>query len=168
MQNVDDFAHATVMFEDHTVAEVLGYDLSISGIRNELSVIADFGQYDIRINPNNENELFLPSVDAAGNILFREKLPTPQGTSFPRPQQFHSHGYVNEMEDAVDCALEARRYPQSGAMTAWDTMAVLMAGYESSEKGGTFVDISEYTLDRPFERREMPDPETFADVFQRM
>ncbi|MDX9971494.1 MAG: Gfo/Idh/MocA family oxidoreductase [FCB group bacterium] len=168
MQNVDDFAHATVMFEDHTVAEVLGYDLSIGGIRNELSVIADFGQYDIRINPNNENELFLPAGEVAGSILLREKLPTPQGTSFPRPNQFHSHGYVNEMEDAVDCALESRRYPQSGAMTAWDTMAVLMAGYESSEKGGAFVDITEYTLDRPFERREMPDPETLQEVFQRI
>ena len=43
-----------------TVAEVVGSDLSISGIRNELRVITDFAQYDMRINPNNENELFLP------------------------------------------------------------------------------------------------------------
>ena len=165
MQNVDDFARVTVVFEDQTVAEVLGYDLSISGIRNELSIIADFGQYDLRVNPNNENELFLPSAAAAGNILLREKLPTPQGTSFPRPHQFYSHGYVNEMEDAVDCALDDNRHPQSGAMMAWDTMAVLMAGYESSEKGGGFVDISEYTR-RPFEPREMPDPETIQEVYQ--
>lgn len=167
MQNVDDFARATVMFEDHTVAEVLGYDLSIGGIRNELSVIADFGQYDLRINPNDENELFQPDAATAGDILLREKLPTAAGTSFPRPNQFHSHGYVNEMEDAVDCALDPKRFPESGALTAWDTMAVLMAGYESSEKGGAFVDIGEYTLDRPFEPREMPDPERLRRVFQR-
>ncbi|MCA9065840.1 MAG: Gfo/Idh/MocA family oxidoreductase, partial [Planctomycetaceae bacterium] len=58
MQNVDDFARVTVLFEDQTIAEVLGYDLSISGIRNEFSVISDFAQYDLRVNPNNENELF--------------------------------------------------------------------------------------------------------------
>ncbi|MEO1997986.1 MAG: Gfo/Idh/MocA family oxidoreductase, partial [Planctomycetaceae bacterium] len=58
MQNVDDFSRVTVEFSDHTLAEVFGHDLSISGIRNELSVITDFAQYDIRINPNNENELF--------------------------------------------------------------------------------------------------------------
>jgi len=168
MQNVDDFARATVVFEDHTVAEVLGYDLSIGGIRNELSVIADFGQYDVRINPSPENELFLPAAGPAGDILFREKLPTPLGTSFPRPNQFHAHGYVNEMEDAVDCALDPKRHPQSGAMTAWDTLAVLMAGYESSEKGGGFVDISEYTLGRAFEPREMPDPDSVRDVFERI
>ena len=95
------------------------------------------------MNPNNENELFMPAAAPAGNLLLREKLPTPQGTSFPRPKQSYAHGYVNEMEDAVDCALDPERYPQSGAMMAWDTMAVLMAGYESSEKSGVFVDVSE-------------------------
>lgn len=166
MQNVDDFGRVTVEFEDHTIAEVLGHDLSISGIRNELSIIADFGQYDIRINPNNENELFLPSPDAAGNLLLREKLPTPAGTSFPRPRQFHAHGYVNEMADAVQCALDEDRYPQSGPLMAWDTMAVLMAAYESSEQGGGWVDISEYTS-RTFEPHEMPTPQQFGRVFQR-
>ena len=167
MQNVDDFARITVVFDDHTVAEVLGYDLSISGIRNELFVIADFGQYDIRVNPNDANEIFLPSADAAGNILFREKLPTAQGTSFPVPNQFYAHGYVNEMDDAVACALQADRYPQSGAMMAWDTMAVLMAGYESSEKDSAFVDVSEYVNARVFEVHEMPSPAEFGQVFQR-
>lgn len=167
MQNVDDFGRVTVLFEDQTIAEVLGHDLSISGIRNEVSVIADFGQYDIRVNPNDEVELFLPQGEAAGNLLFREKLPTPQGTSFPRPSQFYAHGYVNEMEDAVDCALQADRYPQSGAMMAWDTMAVLMASYESSEQEGAFVDISEYTA-REFLPQEMPNPATFGRVFQRL
>ena len=167
MQNVDDFGRVSVAFEDGTIAEVLGYDLSISGIRNELSVITDFAQYDIRVNPNNENELFLPTGDSAGNLLFREKLPTAEGTSFPRPNQFYAHGYVNEMNDAVDCALNADRFPQSGAMMAWDTMAVLMASYESSDNGGGFVDISEY-CQREFTSQEMPDPATFGSVFQRV
>ena len=167
MQNVDDFGRITVVFEDETVAEVLGHDMSITGIRNAVSVITDFGQYDVRVNPNNENEVFLPDGTVAGNILLREKLPTPQGTSFPRPRQVYSHGYVNEMDDAVLCALEEDRYPQSGAMMAWDTMAVLMAGYESSEKGGGFVDIREYTS-REFDPRVWPDPEKFGRVFQRV
>ncbi len=168
MQNVDDFGRITVVFEDETVAEVLGYDLSISGIRNELSVITDFAQYDMRINPCDENEVFLPKGDAAGNLLLREKLPTPQGTSFPRPNQFYAHGYVNEMNDAVDCVLEADRFPQSGAMMAWDTMAVLMAGYESAEGSGGFVDVSEYCQGREFNGNEMPDPHRFGSVFQRV
>ena len=52
---------------------------------------------------------------------------------------------------------------------AWDTMAVLMAGYESAESGGGQVDVSEYTAaGRTFEAREMPDPASFGAVFQRM
>jgi hypothetical protein len=168
MQNVDDFARVTVLFEDQTVAEVLGYDLSVSGIRNELSMIADFGQYDVRVNPNNEQELFLPDAAAAGNLLLREKLPTPQGTSFPRPNQLHSHGYVNETNDAIECALDQNRFPQSGPLMAWDTMAVLMAGYESSDRGGAFVDIQEYTRGRKFHDEEMPTPRQFGAVFQRL
>jgi predicted dehydrogenase len=168
MQNVDDLARLTVIFDDRTVAEVWGYDLSISGIRNELSVIADFGQFDLRVNPNSEVECFLPDASAAGNLLLREKLPTPQGTSFPRPRQFHAHGYVNEINDAVDCALDPDRMPQSGPMLAWDTLAVLMAGYESSEKGGTFVDLAPYVQARAFDSRELPDPQHLGTVFQRL
>lgn len=169
MQNVDDFGRITVQFEDQTIAEVIGHDLSISGIRNEFSVITDFAQYDLRINPNNENELFLPNGQHAGDLLFREKLPTPQGTSFPRPRQFYAHGYVGEMSDAVDCVLESDRAPQSGPMLAWDTMAVLMAAYESSDAGGGFVDISEYTTQgREFLECELPDPTRLNSVFQRL
>jgi predicted dehydrogenase len=167
MQNVDDFGRITVVFDDLTVAEVIGHDLSISGIRNELSVIADFGQYDLRVNPNNEHELFLPDARAAGNLLLREKLPTPQGTSFPRPNQFHAHGYVNEINDAVDCVLESDRAPQSGPMLAWDTLAVLMAGYESSAADGRFVELKPYVAARQFLPDELPDPRRFGAVFQR-
>ncbi len=168
MQNVDDFGRITVVFEDQTIAEVIGHDLSISGIRNEFSAITDFAQYDIRVNPNNENELFLPEAAAAGDVLLREKLPTAQGTSFPRPNQFYSHGYVSEMCDAVQCALDESRVPQSGPLMAWDTMAVLMAAYESSDAGSQFVDVSEYTTEgRQFEARELPSPEELGTVFQR-
>ena len=166
MQNVDDFARVTVVFDDGTVAEVMGYDLSISGIRNWLHVIADCAEYELRVNPNDENELFMPAAQAAGDLLFREKLPTPQGTSFPRPKQVYHHGYVNEMEDAVACALEPGRWPQSGAMMAWDTQAVLMAGYESSEKDSAFVDIGEYSS-REFRTEETPNPDHCGAVFQR-
>jgi predicted dehydrogenase len=167
MQNVDDFGRITIVFDDQTIAEVIGHDLSISGIRNELSVIADFGQYDLRVNPNNEHELFLPDGRAAGNLLFREKLPIPQGTSFPRPNQFHAHGYVNEINDAIECVLEPERAPQSGALLAWDTLAVLMAGYESSAAGGGFVELQPYLAAREFLPRELPDPRRFGAVFQR-
>ena len=168
MQNVDDFGRISVVFEDRTIAEVIGHDMSITGIRNELSIITDFAQYDLRVNPNNENELFMPSAEPVGNILLREKLPTPQGTCFPRPSQVRSHGYVNEMEDAVDCALGEDRFPQSGALMAWDMMASIMAAYESSEKGGGFVDLDEYISGRTFEERELPHPDQFGRVFQRL
>jgi hypothetical protein len=71
------------------------------------------------------------------------------------------------MEDAVDCALNEDRYPQSGPLMAWDTMAVLMAGYESNDMGGAFVDIGEFVNGREFRANEMPTPESFGRVFQR-
>lgn len=166
MQNVDDYARVTVVFEDGTAAELSGYDLSISGIRNAFSVIADCGQFDLRINPCDENEWFLPDARVTGTLLLREKLPTAQGTTFPRTRQFHAHGYVNEMDDAVECALAPERAPQSGAMMAWDTMAVLMAGYESAEKDSAFIDLGEYTR-RVFASAALPDPALGGAVLQR-
>ncbi len=167
MQNVDDFARMTVVFEDGTVAELYGYDLSISGIKNRFSVITDFAEFDMGLNPNNENELFLPDGDVIGDVLLREKLPTAQGTSFPRPRQFHAHGYVNEMDDAVACALSGKRYPQSGALLAWDTMALVMAAYESAEKNSAFVDISEYSTQNIVGDGALPDPRSFGAVLGR-
>jgi predicted dehydrogenase len=167
MQNVDDFGRITVEFEDRTVAEVLGYDLSISGIRNELSIVADFAQFDVRINPADEHELFLPRAESAGRLLLREKLPTPAGTSFPRPLQARPHGYANEAEDAVACALDATRFPQSGPLMAWDSMAVLMAGYESAERDAAFVPVDEWIQGRAFRPEEMPDPSRWRGMFQR-
>lgn len=166
MQNVDDYARMTVEFEDGTVAEVQGHDLSISGIHNAFSVIADFGKYDMRINPNDENELFLPDDAVAGDFILREKLPTAHGTSFPRPRQFNAHGYVNEISDAVDCALDGARSPQSGPMLAWDTMAVVMAAYESAENNNAFVELDDYSS-REFPRVSWPDPARLTSVLQR-
>jgi hypothetical protein len=71
------------------------------------------------------------------------------------------------MEDAVLCALERDRYPQSGTMLAWDTLAVLMAGYESAEKGSRFIDISDYTLGRDFPLNVAPDPLLAGEPLQR-
>jgi hypothetical protein len=50
----------------------------------------------------------------------------------------------------------------------WDTMAVLMAAHESSERDGVFVDLSEYVRGREFGPSEMPNPRQFGAVFQRL
>jgi hypothetical protein len=68
--------------------------------------------------------------------------------------------------DAVDCALEPGRAPQSGPLLAWDTLAVLMAGYESSAAGGAFIDLEPYRVARRFLPHELPDSRRFGAVFQ--
>ena len=153
------------MFEDDTVGEVRGYDLNISGIRNELSIIADFAQYDIRVNPNNTQQLFLPDGDYVGRLQLREKLPTAEGISYPSANEQRATGYINEADDAVECVLNVDRFPQSGPISAWDMMAVLMAGYESSEKQSTFIDITDLTEIRTFLPNETPDPNMVPKVY---
>jgi hypothetical protein len=71
------------------------------------------------------------------------------------------------MSDAVDCALEADRAAQSGPLLAWDTLAVLIAAYESSAAGGGFVELSPYLQARTFLPSELPDPRRFGAVFGR-
>jgi hypothetical protein len=54
-------------------------------------------------------------------------------------------------------------------LLAWDTMAILMAGYESSDQAGAAVDITEYTTaGRQFDACEIPNPALFGSVFQRV
>ena len=42
-----------------------------------------------------------------------------------------------------------------------------MAGYESSDKDGVFVDLGEFVNRREIRTNEMPTPESFGRVFQR-
>ena len=51
-------------------------------------------------------------------------------------------------------------------MLAWDTLVVLMAGYESSEAEGRFVDLTPYVAAREFTPEELPDPRQARAVFQ--
>ena len=46
-------------------------------------------------------------------------------------------------------------------------MAVMIEGYESSDKDGTFVDVGESVTGREFDTDESPTPESFGRVFQR-
>jgi hypothetical protein len=50
---------------------------------------------------------------------------------------------------------------------AWDTMAVLMAAYESDEKESRFIDVSEYISGRNFSPETWPDPTKLKPVFNR-
>jgi hypothetical protein len=67
----------------------------------------------------------------------------------------------------VECVLQPDRSPQSGPLLAWDTLAVLMAGYESSATGGGFVELQPYVESREFLPQELPDPRRFGSVFGR-
>jgi len=49
---------------------------------------------------------------------------------------------------------------------AWDTMAVLMAAYQSSEAGGGFVDVRGIIGSREFGPEEGPQPDILPEVFQ--
>ena len=72
------------------------------------------------------------------------------------------------MDDAVECALDASRAPQSGPMLAWDTLAVLMAGYESAEmEAGGFVSLAPELKGRVFSPGDLPDPKHCGAIFQR-
>ena len=73
----------------------------------------------------------------------------------------------NDFEYFLDCVEQGRRSDVSADVGA-DTTKVLMAAYESSEKGGAFVDLSEFVTGRSFTPDEFPDPRKFGAVFQRL
>ena len=70
------------------------------------------------MNPNDENELFLPDGSTIGDLLLREKLPTPTGTSFPRPRQFHAHGY-GKCSRSLGVFLRSLKMKAAAQTTRW-------------------------------------------------
>jgi len=55
--------------------------------------------------------------------------------------------------------------PQSGALLAFDTMAIVGAAYESAETG-KWVDISDFISAREFDRKYYPNFDYVEPIFR--
>jgi predicted dehydrogenase len=165
MQNVEDWSLLMVKFSDGAMAQLKGTDTYLAGIKNTVEIRATNEIYRIDINPNNHTTCFSLSPETLKGLELREKQRHNAGWSNPSIEEYRLNGYVNELMDAVKCALDEPRMPQSGALLARDTMAIVGAAYESVETG-SWVDIADIVNARKFAKKYYPNFAYVEPIFR--
>jgi predicted dehydrogenase len=134
-QDVEDWAGCIINFEDGTKAIINAGDNVLGGIQNVMSIYADTCRVHCNINPNDVVQAYTPDKVLFDREYIVEKTETKEGWSFPQPDEEMMTGYYDEMEDFVQCVLQAERQPTSGIEVAMDCIKVIYAGYLAAEKG---------------------------------
>ena len=133
-EDVEDWGHVIIHFEDGAVAQLTSTDTHMGGIRNCLTVHGSRAVVTANINPNTMCQAYTPDGAYFADEYLVEKTETKEGWSFPAPDEDAVTGYPEELRDFIH-AIANGTSPKSGLMLASDVMAVVYAAYLSAERG---------------------------------
>jgi predicted dehydrogenase len=139
-EDVEDYGLLVCTFDDGTVAEIVGADTSLGGVRNRMTIYATNAVVEANLNPNSAVRAYAPDADAFAGAYLSEKLETHAGWSQPSPDEDWMQGYPQEMQDFAE-AIAKGRPPRSDARLGRDVLAVIYGAYLSVEEGRR-VDLS--------------------------
>jgi predicted dehydrogenase len=133
-EDVEDWSVAIITFEDGTKATIHSNDVTLGGVRNNVSAYLTNGVIHASMTPNTTVTAYAPEGGVWGDAYITEKVETKAGWQFPSPEEDWMRGYPQELEDFVDAIREGRP-PLSGAGLARDVVEVIYAGYLSAATG---------------------------------
>lgn len=133
-QDVEDFGTATLTFSDGTKATVFANDNVLGGVRNYVEVYTNDSTLMCRITPNDSLETYFSDQIGLDDVYMSEKLEEKTGWNRPFVSESITRGYVSQLQDFLECALE-NRPPLSDFRLARQVGEVLYAAYVSAEEG---------------------------------
>jgi len=139
-EDVEDFGHVHIVFDDGMIADVFASEILLGGVRNRIEVIANNHRTLCNINPNNTMQTYNEREEYFKDIYVVEKTGTKQGWSNPSPDEDYFNGYPGEME-AFYRTVALGEHPEGDSGLGADTIAVIYAAYLSDEKGGAEVPV---------------------------
>lgn len=144
--DVENWSHMHVVFEDGFVADIYATEIVLGGIRERLEIVGTNFRFNCNMSPNNASVMFIPDrsiltvVPGEHVINISEKINTSEGWTTPSPNENWMRGYPQEFMDFIS-AIEQEREPISGAELGIDTVAVMYSAYLSDERNGEEVEI---------------------------
>ncbi|MDD5483582.1 MAG: Gfo/Idh/MocA family oxidoreductase [Kiritimatiellae bacterium] len=139
-KDIEDFVQVHVVFEDGMVADVFSCELVMGGVHNWLEIYCNNHRMRCNINPIDANVLYNPVEKQLEKVYLNEKLGTKQGWSFPAPDENWMNGYLQELQDFIECLVHDRE-PQGNLVLAADTVGALYAAYLSAQENGREMQI---------------------------
>lgn len=132
--DVEDWSVAVIGFDDGTRGTVFATDVSLGGVKNQVTAYLSNAVLCANINPNASVMAYAPTDRILAGEYIAEKVETSAGWQFASPDEDWMRGYPHEMEDFVEAITEGRE-PLSGAQLAYDVVDVAYAAYTSAEEG---------------------------------
>jgi predicted dehydrogenase len=132
--DVEDWAMLALTFSDGTKATVFSGDMILGGVRNLIETHTSGGALYANIAPNTHMVSYLTDEQKLAPVYITEKVDRKTGWQFVSIDEEWTRGYVQEIQDFMECAAFGRE-PRAGLALAFDTSKVLYAAYRSAEEG---------------------------------
>lgn len=133
-EDVEDWGLLLCEFDDGSVAEIVGGDTTLGGVRNLLRVYASNVVVEANLNPNTAVRAYAPDPGVLEGAYLSEKLETHAGWSFPAPDEDWMQGYPQELQDFAECVATGRS-PRSDARLGREVLAVVYGAYLAAAEG---------------------------------
>ena len=104
-------------------------------MRNVIETFTSGDSLFANITPDNHLTSYLTDEDNLAGVYITEKVDRKTGWQFICPEEEWTRGYLQEIQDFVECAAFGRE-PRADLALAQETIWVQYAGYWAAEEGG--------------------------------
>jgi predicted dehydrogenase len=132
--DVEDWGMLTLTFSDGTKATVFSGDMILGGVRNLVETYTSGGALFANITPNTHMVSYLTDEAKLDGVYITEKVDRKTGWQFVCLEEEWTRGYVQEIQDFMECVAEGRQ-PLAGLALAYETMKISYGAYWSAEEG---------------------------------
>lgn len=132
--DVEDFGTVIVTFSDGTKGVVISTDTLLGGSKNYVEIYCNDAVLYCNLTMNNALHTYFLDENNLDDVYISEMLPSKLGWNKPFLEDIVMRGYVNEMQDFIECVAYGRE-PLSNFQLAYDTAKLTYAAYMSGELG---------------------------------
>jgi predicted dehydrogenase len=132
--DVEDWGMLTLTFSDGTKSTVFSGDMIMGGVRNVVETYTSGGSLFANITPNNHLVSYQTDEAKLADVYITEKVDRKTGWQFVCLEEEWTRGYVQEIQDFMECAAFGRQ-PRADLALAYETTKLNYAGYWAAEDG---------------------------------
>jgi predicted dehydrogenase len=132
--DVEDWGTLTLTFSDGTKATVFSGDMIMGGVRNLIETYTSGGSLFANITPNDHMLTYMTDEQKLADVYITEKVDRKTGWQFVCLEEEWTRGYLQEIQDFMECVATGRQ-PLADLALACETTRAQYAGYWSADEG---------------------------------
>lgn len=132
--DVEDWGMLTLTFSDGTKATIFSGDMIMGGVRNLIETYTSGGSLFANITPNNHMLTYMTDEQKLADVYITEKVDRKTGWQFVCLEEEWTRGYLQEIQDFMECIATGRQ-PLADLALACETTRAQYAGYWSADEG---------------------------------